>query len=78
MTITYRLPSMATENMSKYVQIDLQIECQRMRKKKVEAVPIVIEATGIVEKNIAIYLNKIPGPGSQDTATSTTSRDQQC
>ena len=49
-----------------------------MRKKKVEAVPIVIEATGIVEKNIAIYLNKIPGPGSQDTATSTTSRDQQC
>ena len=45
--------------MAKYV--DLQIECQRMWKKKVEVVPVIIGTTGIVEKNMKKYLNKIPG-----------------
>ena len=45
--------------MSKYV--DLQIECQRMWNKKVEVIPIIIGATGIVEKGIQSYLQKIPG-----------------
>ena len=33
--------------MSKYV--DLQIECQRLGNKKVEVIPVIISATGIVE-----------------------------
>ncbi len=45
--------------MAKYV--DLQIECQRMWKKKVELVTVIIGTTGIVAKNIKKYLNKIPG-----------------
>ena len=49
----------ATEQMSKYV--DLQIECQRMWNKKVEVIPIIIRATGIVEKGIQSYLQKILG-----------------
>ena len=32
--------------MSKYV--DLQIECQRLWNKKVEVIPIIIGATGII------------------------------
>ena len=48
----------ATEKMSKYV--DLQIECQRMWNKKVEVIPIIIGATGIVKKGIQSYLQKIP------------------
>ena len=39
----------ATEKMSKYV--DLQIECQRIWNKKVEVIPVIIGATGIVDKN---------------------------
>ncbi len=44
---------------AKYV--DLQIECQRMWKKNIEVVPVIIGTTGIVEKNMKKYLNKIPG-----------------
>ena len=55
----YNIQKKAIEKMSKYV--DLQIECQRMCNKKVEAIPIIIGATGIVEKGIQSYLQKIPG-----------------
>ena len=55
----YNIQKKATEKMSKYV--DLQIECQRMWNKKVEVIPIIIGATGIVEKGIQNYLKKIPG-----------------
>ena len=41
--------------------VDLQIECQRMWNKKVEVIPVIIGATGIVDKNIQSYLKKIPG-----------------
>ena len=52
--------------MTKYVE--LQIECQRMWKKKVEVVPIIRGATGIVEKNMKKY---------QANIISTIFRDQQ-
>ena len=45
--------------MSKYV--DLQIECQRLWNKKVEVIPVIIGATGIVDKNIKKYVGRIPG-----------------
>ena len=45
--------------MSKYV--DLQIECQRIWNKKVEVIPVIIGATGIVDKNIKKYVGKMPG-----------------
>ena len=45
--------------MSKY--IDLQIECQRIWNKKVEVIPVIIGATGIVNKNIKRYVGRIPG-----------------
>ena len=46
----YNIQKKATEKMSKYV--DLQIECQRLWNKKVEVIPVIIGATGIVDKNI--------------------------
>ena len=55
----YNIQKKATEKMSKYV--DLQIECQRMWNKKVQVIPIIIGATGIVEKGIQSYLQRIPG-----------------
>ena len=45
--------------MSKYV--DLQIEFQRLWNKKVEVIPVVIDGTGIVDKNIKKYVGRIPG-----------------
>ena len=45
--------------MSKYV--DLQIECQGLWNKKVEVIPVMIGATGIVEKNIKKYVGRIQG-----------------
>ena len=60
----------ATEKMSKYV--DLQIECQRLWNKKVEVIPVIIGATGIVDKNIKKYVGRI-----QAAITSTACRDQQ-
>ena len=45
--------------MTKYV--DLQIECQRLWNKKVEVIPVIIGATGIVDKNITKYVGRIPG-----------------
>ena len=45
--------------MSKYV--DLQIECQRIWNKKVEVIPVTIGTTGIVDKKIKKYVERIPG-----------------
>ena len=42
--------------MSKYV--DLQIECQRLWNKKVEVIPAIIGAIGIVDKNIKKYVGR--------------------
>ena len=49
----------AAEMISKYV--DLQIECQRICNKKVEIIPVIIGATGIVDNNIKKYIGRIPG-----------------
>ena len=54
----YNIQKKGTEKMSKYV--DLRIEYQRMWNK-VQVIPIIIGATGIVEKGIQSYLQKIPG-----------------
>ena len=45
----------STEKLSKYM--DLQIECQRMWDKRVEVIPIINGATGIVDKTLK---KKIP------------------
>ena len=45
--------------MSKYV--DLQIECQRIWNKKGEVIPVIIDATGIVDKDMKKYVGRIPG-----------------
>ena len=55
----YNIQKKATEKMSKYV--DLQIECQRLWNKKVEVIPVIIGATGILDKNIKKYVGRIPG-----------------
>ena len=49
----YNILKKATEKISKYV--DLQIECQRIWNKKVEVIPVIMGATGIVDKNIKKY-----------------------
>ena len=49
----YNIQNMAIEKMSKYV--DLQIECQRIWNEKVEVIPVIIGATGIVDKNMKKY-----------------------
>ena len=49
----YNIQKKATKKMTKYV--DLQIECQRLWNKKVEVIPVITGATGIVEKNIKNY-----------------------
>ena len=56
---TYNIQKKATEKINKYV--DLQIECKSLRHKKVEVIPVIIGATGLVEKNLKIYLGRIPG-----------------
>ena len=55
----YNIQKKTTEKMSKYV--DLQIECQRLWNKKVDVIPVIIGATGIVDKNIKKYAGGIPG-----------------
>ena len=55
----YNIQKKATEKMSKYV--GLQIECQGLWNKKVEVIPVIIGATGIVDKNIKKYGGRIPG-----------------
>ena len=55
----YTIQKKATEKMCKYV--NLQIECQRLWNMKVEVIPVIIVATGIVEKNIKKYVGRIPG-----------------
>ena len=57
--IEYNIQKKAKEKMSKYV--DLQIECQRLWNKRVEVIPVIIGATGIVDKNIKKYVGRIPG-----------------
>ena len=57
--VTYNIQKKATEKMSEYV--DLQIQCQRLWNKKVEVIPVIIGATGIVDKNIKRYVGRIPG-----------------
>ena len=54
----YNIQKKATEKMTKYV--DLQLECQRMWDETVEVVPIFTGATGVVEKNLKKYINRIP------------------
>ena len=53
----YNIQKKATEKMSEYV--DLQIE--RLWNKKVEVIPVITGATGIVDKNIKKYVGRIPG-----------------
>ena len=55
----YNIQKKATDKMSKYV--DLQIKCQRMWDKKVEVIPLIIGATGVVDRNIQSCLKKISG-----------------
>ena len=55
----YNIQKKDADMMSKYV--DLQIECQRLWNKKVEVIPVIIGATGIVDKNIKKYVGRIPG-----------------
>ena len=55
----YNIQKKETDKMSKYV--DLQIECQRLWNKKVEVIPVIIGATGIVEKTIKKYVGRMPG-----------------
>ena len=51
----YNMLKKATEKTGNYV--DLQIECQRLWNKKVEVIPAIIGATGIVDKNIKKYVD---------------------
>ena len=55
----YSIQKKATEKKSKYV--GLHIECQKIWNKKVEVIPVIIGATGIVDKNIKKYVGRIPG-----------------
>lgn len=55
----YNIQRKATEKMSKYV--DLQIECEKMWSKKVEVIPVIVGATGIVDRRLKADLKKIPG-----------------
>ena len=55
----YNIRDKSTEKLSKYV--DLQIECQRMWDKRVEVIPVIIGATGIVDKTLKKFLCRIPG-----------------
>ena len=55
----YNIQKKVTEKLNKYV--DLQIECQRMWQKKVEVIPVIVGATGVVDKKLQKFLNKIPG-----------------
>ena len=54
----YNVQKKTTEKISKYT--DLQIECQRMWKKKVVVISIIIGATGIVNRKSKSYVGKIP------------------
>ena len=68
--IDYDIQKKAIEKMSKYV--DLQTECQRLWNKKVEVIPVIIGATGVVDKNIKKYVEEY-----QAAITSTGCRVQQ-
>ena len=37
------------------------VGCKRLWNKKVEVIPVIIGATGIVDKNIRKYVGRIPG-----------------
>ena len=55
----YNIKKKATEEIREYV--DLQTEYQRMWNKKVEVIPIITGATGVVEKNIQKQQQQITG-----------------
>ena len=55
----YNIQKKATEKISNYA--DLQIECHRIGSRKVEVIPVIIGAAGIVDKNIKKYVGRIPG-----------------
>ena len=55
----YNIQKKATEKMGK--SVDLQIECQKLWNKKVEVIPVIIGAIGIVDKNMKKYVGRIPG-----------------
>ena len=69
----YNIKKKATEKMSKYVH--LQIECQRIWNKKVEVIPVITGATGIVDMNIKKYVGRIPGCHNIYTLQSSNSRN---
>ena len=54
----YNIQKKATQKMRKYVV--LQIQYKRIWNKKVEVIPVIIGATGIVDKNIKKYVGRIP------------------
>ena len=66
----YNIQRKATEKMSKCV--DIQIGCQRTMEQEGEVIPVIIGATGIVDKNIKKYVGRI-----QAAITSTACRDEQ-
>ena len=55
----YNIQKKSTAKMGKYA--DLQIEYQQLWNKKVEVIPVIIGATGIVDKNSKKYVGRIPG-----------------
>ena len=55
----YSIQKKATEKISKYV--DLQIEHQRMWNKRVQVIPVIIGATGVIDNNIKKYIGNIAG-----------------
>ena len=55
----YNIQKKATEKMSK--SVDLQIECQRICNRKVDVIPVIIDAPAIVDRNITKYVGRIPG-----------------
>ena len=61
----YNIQKKATEKMSKYV--NLQIKCQRLWIKKVEVIPVIMGANGIVYKKIKKSVGRISGHHNIDS-----------
>ena len=58
-TSDYNIQKKVTKKMKKYG--NLQKECWRMWDKKVDVRPVILDATGVFNKNIQSYLHKLPG-----------------
>ena len=54
----YNIQKKVIGMISKYV--DHQIECHRMWNEKVQVIPVIKDATGLVENNIKKYFSRIP------------------